>query len=400
MDIRDQLRMLEKGRKKAAGAGKDRTSPGSRGTYTVMEDRCPVDSYHGVILLENLLRLDAGHLALAGKDESLAAFRPEKTVFLDLETTGLSGGAGTYAFLIGSVHLDGDSLSLRQYFLNDLEAEAEMLLEVHSFLSGFDGLVTYNGKTFDLPLLNTRFILQGISEGHRAAYHLDLLHTARRLWSMDLASCQLREVEKSLLGLERTGDVGGWEIPSIYFDYLKSGRKELLRPILTHNALDVKSLVALTIKAGHLVGEGLKGEIDKPGEKYALGRLMDDMNRPEQAARHLEGAADSLRGSHRHLALKRLSLIQKRKGMWPEAETIWQKMSREFPMDPFAYIELAKLYEHRFRDLEKALDLVTAALERLSSMDGRRTGSPGITAGLRDLERRLCRLTIKGKRLG
>ncbi len=387
--------MLKGSRRKGRGVPKRPPARRSGRSWSVIREDCPLESFHGEVFLDKIKEVDPGHLVYAGKDRSLSAFAPRKTVFLDLETTGLSGGAGTLAFLVGLVHLDGDNLTLHQYLLEDPDAEAEMLEDVHGLLKRFTGLVTYNGKTFDLPLLETRFIIQGITEPLPLEYHLDLLHTARRFWREELPSCQLKEVEKGLLGIERVGDVGGWEIPEIYFRFLRSGRENLLKPILTHNAVDIKSLVALTVKAAETVSGNLDGETARPAEKFILGRIMEEMEDHDLAVIHLEEAAGGLSGDVRYQAMRSLSLIHKRRLCWNEAGGVWEVMIRECPLGPFPWIELAKRHEHRVKDLERALMIVEEAMERLSTVGPADTLYASASLGLLDLDHRLKRLRRK-----
>jgi hypothetical protein len=178
---------------------------------------------------------------------------------VDLETTGLDGRWGALAFLVGTAFVDGTRLVVRQYLLEDPAAEAQMLREVRAHLDDYRGLVTYNGTTFDLPFLQARLDIHGLGEGFPPGHHLDLLKVARRRWRADLPSCRLRTVEEHLLGLGRLGDVEGRQIPGIYQRYLASGDRGLLRPILFHNHLDVKSMVALTILAAAPEAEYLVG---------------------------------------------------------------------------------------------------------------------------------------------
>lgn len=362
--------------------------------YSVSEERCPLDSRHGRVNLGRIRGIDPENLVYAGCDAGLAAFDPRTTVFFDLETTGLSGGSGAFAFLVGTAHIEGNELVLRQYFLEDPGAEADMLQEVYDYFREFSGMVTYNGKNFDLPILRNRILHRGVADGLEASYHLDLLYTARRYWRGWLPSCRLKEVETGILGFERRGDVEGWEIPPLYFEYLNTGSLEILDPVMLHNRLDVKSLVALTVRANDFIGESIGGGCSRPGDSYKVGLVMEYLDRPDEAVVQLEAAAPRLEGGHRYLALKRLSLILKKRRRWPEAVKIWHDMTGEYAGDPFAYIELAKFYEHRMKDPARALELAAEALANTAS-PAYAGGEPGRISVIAGIEERLRRLKRK-----
>ncbi|MFZ4617964.1 MAG: ribonuclease H-like domain-containing protein, partial [Rectinemataceae bacterium] len=164
--------------------------------------------------------------------------------FFDLETTGLSGGAGTIAFLATVARPSDGSLFLEQFFLSDYPGEASYLRAVLSALGPAPLLVTHNGKAFDVPLLRTRCLMQGLSFPE-PRLHLDFLMTARRLWRSMLGGASLGLLERGVLGLERSGDVPGQDIPGIWLASLRSGFHPLLPQVFTHNLLDVENLAAL-----------------------------------------------------------------------------------------------------------------------------------------------------------
>lgn len=188
-------------------------------------------------LPEDLLdRLSAG---------AIPRSHPFRWAFLDTETTGLAGGAGTYAFLVGVGSIEAGGFRLRQFFMRDFGEEASLLLRLSEYLAQFDVLITYNGKAFDQPLLETRY---GMARPHDTSAHpfdrmehLDLLFGARRLWKLRLESCRLVELENQILSVEREGDLPGEMIPYCYFEYLR--RREAFRvvPIFHHNAIDILS---------------------------------------------------------------------------------------------------------------------------------------------------------------
>ncbi len=171
---------------------------------------------------------------------------PTRWAFLDTETTGLAGGTGTYAFLAGVGSIDAQGFRLRQFFMRDYGEEASMLHRLAEYLQQFDVLITYNGKAYDQPLLETRYRMVRSRPPFGRMEHLDLLFGARRLWKLRLESCRLVDLENRILGVERQGDLPGEMIPYIYFEYLRTERAFRLTPIFHHNAIDILSLACLT----------------------------------------------------------------------------------------------------------------------------------------------------------
>ncbi|MEK6665539.1 MAG: ribonuclease H-like domain-containing protein, partial [candidate division NC10 bacterium] len=196
---------------------------------------------HGELPLGSALEAPPDVLRLLSR-QSPSESAPKRLLYLDTETTGLAGGTGTYAFLVGAGFFDGDRFVLAQYFMRDLDEEPALISAMAALLADFDGVVTYNGRGFDLPLLETRFVLSRRPWPQHLS-HLDLLPPARRLWSSRLPDCRLGTIEARVLGLERVDDVPGALIPSLYFHYLRSRRAEALQPVFEHNRLDVLSLV-------------------------------------------------------------------------------------------------------------------------------------------------------------
>ena len=196
-----------------------------------------------------------------------------RLLYLDTETTGLAGGTGTYVFLVGAGFFDGDTFEVRQYFMRDLDEEPALLAAVGGLLGQFDGVVTYNGGGFDLPLLETRFVLAR-RRFPADVFHLDLLGSARRLWSTRLADCRLGTLERHVLGFTREDDLPGALIPSAYFDYLRRKQPGALPRIFEHNRHDILSLAALT---GWVTGAVARAPVPDlhPEELAGLGRIWE-----------------------------------------------------------------------------------------------------------------------------
>lgn len=341
------------------------------GPFFLHRETYPLDHRHGGECLEALLaHLPAGPAQLA-RDERLAAVDPRRIAFLDTETTGLAGGTGTYAFLVGVGLFEDGAFRLHQFFMRDYGEEPAQLLALGELLDGVEAVVTFNGKSFDLPLLETRFVMARQPPRLVGAPHLDLLTPARRLWKYRLPSCALSSLEGAVLGVQRAGaDVPGWLIPGLYADYARTGDAGEMPRIFYHNAQDILSLVTL---AAHLCGLVAAPGPHLPGEDlYGLGRLLHDLGRLAEAeaaygwaagAGADAGAADAgaadagavAEGSGvAERAARDLAYLLKRQERRDEALPWWQALARDHGA-VYACEELAKHYEWQAGDLEQAL---------------------------------------------
>lgn len=273
-------------------------------------------------------------------------------LFLDTETTGLSGGAGTLIFLIGLGWLEGDLLRVEQVFLADYPGEPEFLDRLGPLLGRGRQLVSYNGRAFDAPLLRTRFTLnrQILAE----LPHADLLYWARRLWKREVPDCSLSSIEREVLGLERQQDVPGWEVPAVYSEYLRRGWSPRLPLVWEHNLQDVRSLARLFARVNRLL---TRREIPPRTDLASLGGWLAARGSLERGLELLRSSFEA--GDER--AGRALSLHLKRAGRWEEALGIWQELA-EGGRSLFAAVELAKHAEHRLRDPGAALEWVQRAL--------------------------------------
>ncbi|HHW13339.1 MAG TPA: hypothetical protein GXX28_00200, partial [Firmicutes bacterium] len=301
-----------------------------------------------------------------------------QAAFLDTETTGLAGGTGTFAFLVGVGHFVGGEFALHQFFLRDYAGEPALLWALGQLLVEFPVLVTFNGRRFDWPLLEARFTVARLRAVLPRPVHLDLLYPAWALWKRRLGSCRLCRLEEAVLGAEREADVPGWLIPQLYFTYLRSGDAGPLAPVLHHNLLDILSLVSLTAAVGDRLTAPRKpgtagddgGPQTVPGEDLlAVGRFYEREGEAETALQYYlavglgEGAAAAGAGrSVRREALAYLGALAKREGRWALAEEAWGRLAEEFHSAE-ALIELAKLYEHRYDDPERAREATDRAAE-------------------------------------
>jgi tetratricopeptide (TPR) repeat protein len=305
-------------------------------------------------------------------------------IYLDTETTGLAGGTGTCAFLIGIGTLEGTQFVVRQFFLRDY-ALAEIL-------NSFEGLVTYNGKTFDVPLLETRYALARLKSPFGRLLHLDALHPARRLWRLRLESCKLTDLESAVLGIEREGDVAGSEIPGIYFDYLRSGDARGLQPVFYHNALDIMTLAAITVELARAMGDSTT--LDSPVDLFSLSRMFEFAGSREQSVETCQQALT--RGLPEEIearALHQLALQYKRQRQHELAVETWRELSRRpSPLALEAFEELAIHYEHRERNPQTAMEFTLAALERLRDQPLPTPHTERFTHRLERLQRKTAKL--------
>jgi uncharacterized protein len=215
------------------------------GQHFQTERLYPAHRQHGVADIGALCELPAGLMDALGFGKIPPA-PCGRWAFLDTETTGLAGGSGTYAFLIGVGRITKEGFRVRQFFMRECAEEASVLRALHEHLTSFDTLITYNGKTYDQPLLETRYRMCGQKSPFGGLAHLDLLHGARRLWKLRLDSCRLMELERQILGFHREGDLPGEMIPYVYFECLRSREAQTLMPIFHHNAMDILTLACLT----------------------------------------------------------------------------------------------------------------------------------------------------------
>jgi uncharacterized protein YprB with RNaseH-like and TPR domain len=288
----------------------------------------------------------------------------EKFAFIDIETTGLGGGAGTYAFLIGVGRFQADHFRLVQFFLQDPSQEVALLRALEEFLAPCEAVVSYNGKTFDVPIINNRYAINGFPPLLQNTPHLDLLHLARRIWKIRLASRTLGDIEAEILGIRRSEqDVPGWMVASIYFDYLKTGDARPLRGVFYHNEVDVISLAALLAHLDGIISHPLENPNQHRLELITIGKLYQDLGRLETAARIYQVAIEGheLPADVYWNTSKRLSFLFKRLGDLESARAIWEKAANQGYI--FACEEIAKYYEHRERNFTKAAAWTDKALE-------------------------------------
>ena len=314
---------------------------------------------------------------------------PGAFAFLDIETTGLMGGTGTYAFLVGVGRFQGSNFQMTQFFMRDPSEEPAQLLALEEFLAPCEILVTYNGKTFDAPVLNTRYLSQGWKSPLLSFAHLDLLHIARRFWREQLPSRTLGNIETMILGAHRSQeDVPGWMIPQLYFEYLRSGDAAPLQSVFYHNEMDVLAMAALLNHFSQILENPEHATGETSHQLAVMGRFYEDLGNLEEAVKTYQAClACELIDKHYWDTLQRLSFIKKRQGDLEAATALWRAAAENDQL--YAHVELAKYFEHRQRDYQQALVWTQRALDILS-----RSSTPPIqrmewTAGLEHRQTRL-----------
>jgi uncharacterized protein len=363
----------------------------SHGDCFVVEREYPLDWRQGATPLAAALALSPRVRSLLTRGTVPDQVDLRRALFLDTETTGLSTGTGTYAFLVGVGYLEGDRFVVRQYFMRHPGEELALLAALEELLAAYPLWITFNGKAFDAPLLETRYRYHHRRHGPTPALHLDLLHPARRIWRRHLPSCALSSLERSLLGVRRGEDVPSCEIPALYFDYVRRARCEPLRAVFAHNADDILSLVALL---------GLLGEVLDAPERHAPGidvpallRLYVETGFGDAAVQWCRDALPTL-GSEQQGALRwELAALLRRRGDRQGAEAIWRELAAEHGRWCLpAQVELAKHLEHGERDYRAATRIVEAALASLTVSQ-----APTAAAERAALERRLGRLYYRSR---
>ncbi len=369
-----------------------RLQPTDYGPAFVVETVYPAEYRHGRVGLPVTAPLQT--VAEWARDARIADCGLESFLFLDVETTGMAGGTGTFAFLVGIGRFAGDEFRLAQILMRDPIEEPATLTLLQDLLRSTDALVTFNGKAFDVPLLNARYITNGRDTPFPALAHLDLLPLARRLWRERLESRALGSLEIHILGARRTeDDLPSWLIPQVYFDYLRTGDARPLKRILYHNAMDVVAMAALLNHISQILADPFTFAVEHGLDVIALGKLFEHLGRFAEAAQLYErGLEYELEEQVFRETFQRLSLLQRRRGDLLAAVELWQKAARSRQI--YAFVELAKYYEHKVRDYALASQWTQDALDIIMA--------PTSPAHLRhrwqaDLEHRLTRLQSRGK---
>jgi len=289
---------------------------------------------------------------------------PARWAFLDTETTGLAGGTGTYAFLVGVGSIEAAGFRLRQFFMRDYGEEPSLLHRLSEHLAQFDVLVTYNGKAYDQPLLETRFRMARARHPFERLQHLDLLHGARRLWKLRLETCRLVDLENQILGVEREGDLPGEMIPYFYFEYLRTRQAFRLVPIFHHNAIDILSLACLTAIVPFAFRRPEEAPLRHGADLIGLGRWLKQAGRETEALAVFRRAVDlGLPDALLFRTLWDIAAMERRAGRGEAALAVFADLAASRnPYRARALEALALHYERRERNYAMALEMTAAAL--------------------------------------
>jgi len=347
--------------------------------------------------------LSHGRDADLSKRMRAALADPSKWLFLDTETTGLAGGTGTYAFLIGLAWWDAGALQVEQFFMRDFGEEHAILHEVAARIAERPVLVTFNGKSFDWPLLENRFTMTRSIAVPRLAAHLDLLHPARALWKLRLGSVRLVELERHVLDAARLGwhrqdDVLAALIPQHYFDYLRGGPAEPLAAVVRHNQMDLRGLAALVGKIDALLASDDGRDVESL-DLFGLSRFLQRRGESQRAHSACTQAIDlGLPKEHAGQARRELALLAKRRGEHDKAAALWHELVKDQRNGAHACEQLAVYYERRRKDFERALEfakLGIAKIRRARALFLDRHGAHGSLRTEQRLAARIARLQAR-----
>jgi hypothetical protein len=310
-------------------------------------------------------------------------------LYLDTETTGLAGGTGTTAFLVGVASVTGTEVVVEQFFLRRLSGEAAMLEALHDRLSEADVLVTFNGRRFDWPILEARFIMSRMRPAPPEAHH-DLMSAARRLWHRPLGTYRLSVIERAALGIERADDIDSAEIPGLYLDYLRTGDTAALEPVFAHNRQDVLCLLHLRRRVRRWVEDGEDPPSPVDWEGLGVLRLLaaDEAGAEAALTRALEVEDDPV---VRWRIAARLARLLRRDARWDELLTLWdRRVGGRGAWRVRALIEAAKVWQRRLGQPERAVRALEGALEIVEWLYLR--GDPQAPSLDEQIRRRLTRL--------
>ncbi|PKK84077.1 MAG: hypothetical protein CVT49_05495 [candidate division Zixibacteria bacterium HGW-Zixibacteria-1] len=356
----------------------------SNGTFIKIINRFDEDYFHGKHMMPDRNRLPIFRKKYFENADESITLDPEKFLFFDTETTGL-GGSGTVAFLIGFGSLKDNGFEVRQYFLPDFPDEEAMLEAVRAEIRPDTVLVSYNGRAFDIPIISDRMIIQRVERNLEYADHIDLLHTVRRLHRRRIKKCNLGNVEQQILDFYRQDDIPGYLVPSMYFNWLASDDTYQMDLIAEHNLNDIVSLyfIMCHIAAIH---EAPSEKISDPDDVLSLARIMERRREHGDVCRFLEEFDELSHSYDRFDILFLQSLSYKRNGDYEKAVVLWEEIAARAVEESFwSGIELAKFYEHKAGDFQRALEYTLKA----------KSVRPPRDSALTDIQKRIRRLNQK-----
>ena len=340
----------------------------SAGDVFVVETNYKADFLRDTVKLKPTAPLET--IAAYARARQIADFDIEKFAFIDTETTGLGLGTGVYTFMVGIGRFEGPHFRLVQFFLREPGEETAQLAAIEEFLRPCEAWVSFNGKAFDIPLLNNRYIINGWPVPLKDAPHIDLLHLARRLWKGRLPNRSLGELEAQILGTTRTQqDVPGWMIADLYFDYLRTRDARPLLGVFYHNEIDVVSMAALLARMADMLANPLNGTVEHSLDLIAIAKLYADLGHMETATRIYQRGLEraDLEQAVYWQALQELSFLHKKQEDFTSACQLWEQAAQAGQI--YAHVELAKVCEHRHKDFAAAHQWTQAAIEIVSAPD-------------------------------
>ncbi len=337
----------------------------SDGAIDVRSRVYDVTATHGHVPLNSALSARADAVATLAIDRGLDGFDPARALFLDTETTGLSGGTGMMAFLVGAGRFEDGRFVVEQWFLRDPAEEPALLCALRERIEQCTSIVSFNGKAFDLPLLRARYIMNRLGVPATPP-HFDLVHVARRIYGERMEQCRLVHLERDVLGFVREGDVHGSEIPSRYTAFLRHGDAEGLVPVVEHNLWDVIAMAALVGElAARASGDDAVGRFepsDMAGLAKTAMRAGDHALAIAMAGEALDRAGMDKDRSVAARAGAVAARVHRKRGEHARSKEALLQVLDHVPDDAWAHLELSKLYEHKYRDPWRALEHARRAI--------------------------------------
>lgn len=342
--------------------------PFPREPLQFFENPYSLDIRYGKIVLSSGLDISGDVLTCLSKDSAFETLDLSTALFIDLETTGLSSGVGVVPFNVGMGYYKNDKFYVAQYFLGDLAEEERMIKELGQFFEemNFQSVVTYNGKSFDIPLLETRFILYRKPLILCELPHLDFLYSARSLWGHKYENCRLFHLAHELLEADRSEDIPSAEIPLRYFQYLQTGNFDLIEPILYHNQEDILSLLGVVITGALIFSEDSDAHLADAMDLFGAGKIMENIGEIEKSVNFFQRALDGkLTNEVSIQAKKKLSYHFKKNQGWDKAIPLWQEVASSDSISSkqlFSFRELAMYFEHKEKKYEEARKIAEEGL--------------------------------------
>lgn len=363
----------------------------AHGETFIVDKRYPLHHSQGAVKIHQ--RSSIHPISKWINDPALTDIPREKYAFIDTETTGLSGGAGVYTFLVGVGRIQGDHFHIAQFFMQDPAEETAQLSALETALAEVEVLVSYNGKAFDLPRLISRYKTHHWPPPLREIPHIDLLHLARRLWKEGLSSCTLGDIEYYILEFERSDqDVPGWKVADLFFEYLRTQDPTPLTQIFYHNEMDVLSMAAILNHICRILNDPQPEQVSDITALYSVGKFYADLGEVKRAEAILGTVLErqDLPPQTFQAGMKTLSTLYKKAGDFQQAIPLWEKAADQGKI--YAFIELAKYYEHVERAYHEAVHWTLSAINQTKTLDLTSDHQDKLHA---ELEHRLARLKRK-----